>query len=182
MRKFAMTLWILTSMVSTAAAIDYPVAGNILRLEDPGNPDRRIFFFRTVKQPAINISTIQDPTVAGATLEVIGAGAGDGNTGPLFLPPENWDRLNNGGYYYRDHSAANGVSQVRIKPRNTVGGSLHMSGRTPNWGYLVTQAQGDIRVRLTIGTAVYCARFTNYHTNRSGLVFGKANPAPADCN
>ena len=178
--SLACLLWI--ASVGAAYAVDHPIAGNLIRLEDPPDIARRLFFFRTVKQAQINEATVPDPTVGGATLQVAGSGVGDGDTGILSLPAVNWGKLRNGGYYYRDHSAANGVSQVRLKPRSSVGGSLHIGGRTANWPYQVTQPQTDIRLKLTIGADVYCATFTDLQPNRDGIALGKKNPPPLSCN
>lgn len=179
-------IWIVIvalGLVSMAQAVDHPIALGILRLEDPqGHPAGRRFRFRIGKQPEINAATIPDPTVAGATLEVFGTGGGDGSSGVQFLPPTNWRALTNGGYYYRDHSAATGVSQIRIAPRGNSAGLLHMSGRTANWQYAVTQPQATVKIRLTIAGDVYCAEAVDLQPNRAGIVLAKGNPAPADCN
>jgi len=174
-------MWTLV-MASVAQAVDRPLGGNLIRIEDPPDVTRRLFFFRSLKQAQINEATVPDPTVAGATLEVTGLGAGDGSTGVLALPAENWTRMRNGGYYYRDHSAANGISQIRLKPRSSVGGSLHIGGRTANLSYEVNQPQTAILLKLTIAGDVYCARFTDFQPNRAGIVLGKKNPAPLTCN
>jgi hypothetical protein len=166
-----------------ALAIDHPLEGDRMRIQDPGNPDRRRFYFRAVKEAQITGMTIADPTLNGATVEVFGAGGGDGSSGAIFLPAANWRPLTAGnGYYYRDHSAAHGgITQVRIK-RRVVGGALIISARGANWPYVVTQAQTGVRVRLTIDARVYCALFTTMFPNRAGIVVSRNNPAPPACS
>lgn len=168
---------------TAASAIDHPLEGNRMRIQDPGDPARRHFLFRAVKEAQITAATIADPTVAGATVEVFGAGGGDGTSGVIFLPAANWRQLTAGnGYMYRDRSAAHGgITQVRIR-RRVGGGALIISARGPNWTYAVTQAQTDVRVRLTIDTRVYCALFTTMFPNRPRIVVGRGNPAPASCS
>jgi hypothetical protein len=183
MRK-RLTLFLLAALgAAPALAIDHPVEGDRMRIQDPGNPDRRRFYFRAVKEAQITGATIADPTVNGATVEVFGAGGGDGSSGAIFLPAANWRPLTAGnGYYYRDHSATHGgVTQVRIK-RRVVGGALIISARGANWPYVVTQPQTAVTVRLTIDTRIYCAQFTTMFPNRAGVVVGRNNAAPAACN
>jgi len=183
MVKMAWMAALLVAVAGAVQAVDYPLAVGVLRLEDPPTgPAGRRFRFRISKQAAIHAAAIPDPTVAGATLEVSGSGAGDGSSGVQILPAANWRALHNGGYYYRDHSASNGVSQVRIAPRGQVSGYVHMSGRSANWQYAVTQPQTAVRIRLTIGGDVYCAEATDLQPNRAGIAYAKANPAPAACN
>lgn len=182
MKRLAFALLLVLS-AAPAPAIDHPVEGDRMRIQDPGSTTRRRFYFRTVKEAQITGATIADPTVNGATVEVFGAGGGDGNSGVIFLPAANWRPLTAGnGYYYRDHSATHGgITQVRIK-RRVVGGALIISARGANWPFVVTQPQTDVRVRLTIDTRIYCALFTTMFPNRAGIVVGRNNPAPAACN
>jgi hypothetical protein len=183
--KMNRLLPILLFLISAApaAAVDHPVEGDRMRIQDPGDPSRRRFYFRAVKEAQITGATIADPTIAGATVEVFGAGAGDGNSGAIFLPAANWKPLIAGnGYYYRDHAASHGgITQVRIK-RRVVGGALIISARGSSWPYVVSQAQTGVKVRLTIDTRVYCTEFATMFPNRAGIVLGRNNPAPAACN
>lgn len=178
-------IWPVVAMLTVAtcvSAIDRPLHGGLVRIHDPGAPSQRHFFFRSVKQATIAAGTIPDPTVDGATLEINGSGGGDGNTGVLVLPAENWTALSNG-FYYRDRAASvGGISQVRIRPRSSIGGALHISARGPSWSFLLVQPQADLRLRLTIGSDVFCARFTDLQPNQAGRLQGKNNPAPLDCN
>ena len=174
----------LTLAVAGAAhAVDYPVKGNLLRFRDPGPFSKRRFAFRTVKATNVSIATIGDPIADGATLRVFGAGVGDGDTGVLVLPAANWVPLANGGYYYRDQAAlVGGVTQVRIRPRGPLGGSIHIAARGGNWSYSITQPQSAIRVQLTFGSDVYCALFSDLQPNLLTRIQAKNNPTPPDCN
>lgn len=165
-----------------ALAIDHPIEGDRMRIQDPADSARRRFYFRAVKEAQITAGTIGDPTVSGAMVEVFGSGSGDGSSGIINLPAGNWRPLKAGnGYYYRDHSAsAGGITQVRIK-RRVVGGALIISARGANWPYVVSQPQTNVAVRLTIGARVYCALFTTMFPNRAGIVVGRNNPAPPAC-
>jgi hypothetical protein len=174
---------LLALIAAPVTAIDHPIEGDRMRIQDPGDPARRHFYFRATKEAQITGPTIADPTIAGATVEVFGAGGGDGSSGVINLPAANWRPLKSGnGYYYRDYSASvGGVRQLRIK-RGSLGGALILSARGANWPYLVTQPQTNVTVRVTIDTRVYCTLFTTMFPNRAGIVVGRGNPAPPACN
>ncbi len=166
-------------------AIDHPLEGDKLRVRE-ASPERRTFFFRAGHELQLIPGNIADPTIAGATLRVFGDGAGDGDSGILFLPPENWRPMGkpagSKGYYYLDRTAAVGVNKVRIMQCENTGGSLKISARGSAWPYSVTQPQGTIRVQLTIADRTYCARLSDLQPNAPGKIVGKKNPAPPDCN
>lgn len=166
-----------------AFAGDHPVNADRLRILDKATGNsKRFFYFRAEKEANVNLTTIADPTIAGATLEVFGTGAGDGTSGALTLPAENWRKLTGSlGYYYRDHAAVNGASQIWLK-RGGQGGLVWITARGPAWTYQVTQPQTAVVVRLTVGGERYCAKFTDMQANRPGIVFAKKNGIVADCN
>lgn len=176
---------LLVSLGSAGFAVDHPLEGDKMRVRE-ANPTRRTFFFRAGHEPELIPGNIGDPTVAGATLRVFGDGAGDGDSGILFLPAENWRPMGkpagSKGYYYLDRTAAVGVNKVRIMQCENTGGSLKISARGANWPFTVTQPQGTIRVQLTIEDHVYCARLSDLQPNAPGKLVGKKNPAPPDCN
>ena len=74
---------------------------------------------------------LDDPTAVGATLEVEGATAGDGDTGVLALDAARWTGLGNPpgarGYRYLDRDRTTGVKKVILKSGNA-GGTLAISG------------------------------------------------------
>lgn len=168
-----------------AFAADHPVAADKLRILSPASSGKAWFYFRAVKENNVTLGTIADPTTGGATFEVFGSGVGDGSSGLLTLPAENWQAkgtpAGSMGYYYRDHDATHGVSQVRLQP-GAQGGTLWITARGPVWTYPLTQPQTDVFLRLTIGGERYCARFTDLRPNRVGAVVAKGNAIIADCN
>jgi len=176
---------LLCLLAPAALAIDHPIDGDKLRVSD-SNPERRSFLFRAGHESQIVAGNIGDPTVAGATLHVFGDGVGDGDSGVIVLPADRWRPLGNPagsrGYYYLDRTAEFGVKKVRLMPCETNGGSLKIAALGPNWPFVVTQPQGTVRVQLTIADRIYCARVANMQLNEAGKLFGKKNPAPADCN
>lgn len=174
------------AIVGEAVAADLPIKGGIMRLQER-EPARRRFFFRSAKQSNINLGTIGDPSLTGATLEVFGSGAGDGNTGVINLPPQFWRPLGNpagtGGYLLFDRDGTNaGVKRVLLKPRGGVGGLLLIVGRGLNWPYVLGQPQGDITLRFTVGADVFCAFLPYQETNnRPTKILRKNAPPPPGC-
>src|SRR5207244_2955322 len=71
-------------------AADHPIGGDRLLLTDPPNAARRVVRFRAARDPAIDPHVAGDPRSVGATLEVTGAGPGDGATGTISLDAERW--------------------------------------------------------------------------------------------
>jgi cysteine-rich repeat protein len=182
-RTVLLALALLVPVVATAA--DRPVAGDALTLKDPVNVKGRAIKFKATKDPAIDPATGADPTEVGATLEVEGANPGDGHTGPISLPANLWRGLGNPagakGYKFTDRLRADGVKTLTLKP-GASGGTISLSGGGTDWVYAVTQAQGPVTVRLTIGADVYCARFTTFQRNQAGLVKAKGASAPESCS
>jgi cysteine-rich repeat protein len=172
-------------LASVSLAADRPVAGDRLTLKDPvGRPERRSVRFKAARDTAVDPLAGADPRVLGATLEIAGANAGDGNTGPITLAAGFWAGLGNPagskGYRFKDPLRTTGVKVVTLKSGGG-GGTLAISGGQSNWPYAITQAQGPIDLRLTLGTDVYCARFTTFDHNEPGRVRAKLAPAPPDC-
>jgi cysteine-rich repeat protein len=175
----------LSFVASTGQAADRPVAADRLTLKDPsGNPNGRSVRFRAAKDPAVDPASGADPRDVGATLEVMGANPGDGDTGPISLAPSLWTGLGNPagsrGYRFKDPSRADGIKTVTIKPGDA-GGSLTVQGGGAAWTYAITQAQGPIDFRLTIGDDVYCAEVATFNQNQPGKVTAAQAPAPPDC-
>lgn len=175
------------AIVGSAVAADFPIKGGIMRLQER-EPARRRFFFRSAKQVNISLATIGDPSVSGATLEVFGSGAGDGNTGVINLPPEFWRPLGNpagnSGYLLIDRDGTNdGVKRVLLKPRAGVGGVLLIVASGIDWPYALGQPQGDITLRFTVGGNVFCAFLPYQETNNlPKKILRKNAPPPPSCN
>jgi cysteine-rich repeat protein len=168
-----------------APAGDHPAEGDKLVIKDPGDASKRRFRFTVARDPAIDPAIGDDPTLVGASLEVTGAGAGDGSTGTLDLMASSWDGLGNPpgsrGYRFTDKAAAMGVKRVVFKSGGS-GGSLKVKGGGENFPYVVTQAQGGpVDVRFTIGADTFCSRFDAFVKNEPGRVKAKNAPAPGDC-
>jgi cysteine-rich repeat protein len=166
-----------------SAATDHPLAGDLLQLRD-ASATRRSVRFRAARDPAIGAAVAGDPRIAGATLTVVGRGAGDGASA-AFLPAAGWTGLGDPpgskGYRFRDAEETAGVRTVLLKP-GSAGGKLALGGGGAAWGYALASAQaGPVDVRLTIGTHVYCARFTEFRDNAAGKLGAKDAPAPAAC-
>ena len=172
-------------LTSLAAAADRPVAGDRLTLKDPaGRPESRSVRFKAGRDPGVDPVTGADPRIGGATLEVVGGNPGDGNTGGIDLPAGLWTGLGkpegSKGYRFKDALRTDGVKVVTLKTGSN-GGTLAISGGKSNWAYAITQPQGPIDVRLTVGPDVYCAQFTTFEQNEPGKVRAKLASAPPNC-
>ncbi|MCW5890915.1 MAG: PQQ-dependent sugar dehydrogenase [bacterium] len=182
MRTVLLALVLLVPVLASAA--ERPLAGDALTLKDPANVKGRAVKFKAAKDAAIDPASGDDPTQVGATLEVEGANPGDGAAGPITLPAALWRGLGKPagakGYKFTDRLRADGVKTLTLKP-GASGGTIALSGGGSDWSYAVTQAQGPIALRLTVGDDVYCARFTTFQRNQAGLVKAKGAPAPASC-
>ena len=177
---------LLVALAGAAVAADRPVEGDLLVLKDPaGRPAKRAIKFKATRDPAVDPASGADPRQVGATLEVIGSNPGDGGSGVITLPGASWVGLGrrdgSDGYRFKDRNRSLGVRTVTLKPGSR-GGRLAISGGGSGWPYGVTQAQGTIDLRLTVGSDVYCARFTTFEKNEPGKVKGKRAPVPASCN
>ena len=186
MRLLVRTLSLLVIFAATAGAADRPVGGDRLTLRDPeAGTQRRVVRFAATRDAAIDTAQSADPRVVGATLEVVGGNPGDGSSGIVTLPAGSWKGLGNPegsrGYRFSDPDRNSGIRSVKLRP-GARGGSLAIVGGGSDWPYAVTQAQGTIDVRLTLGGDVYCARFGTYQVNAVGKVKAKPASAPASCN
>ena len=117
-RAFHIAL-LLIGLAGRAAAADHVIAGDLLRLKDPANQAGRRFVFRAARDTGVG-STVGDPRVTGATLEVTGVGDGNGATGPIDLPAARWTGIGNPagskGYRYEDPTGtAGGVTRLVLK-------------------------------------------------------------------
>ena len=183
-RRSLLALALALALVSAALATDHPIAGDSLALKDPMSASDRKVRFKATHDAAIDPSQVGDPRALGATLEMAGTSPGDGATGPITLDPTLWTGLGrpagSRGYRYFDRSRSTGVRKVTFRS-STRGGGLTVSGGGSAWPYQITQAQGEIDVRFTIGTDVYCAAFVSFRRNEPGRVSVKDATAPPDC-
>jgi outer membrane protein assembly factor BamB len=169
-----------------ACAADLPVAGHQLRFEDrAGKPARRRLRFE-LRDAAVTVPAdagAADPTVAGATLEVLNPESGERVA--VSLPAAGWQRRPRG-YRYDDGSRALGpctraqIQDGRVKAK-CVGDGVAFTLDEP--------AQGALVVAFTLGTErVHCARFggvvvadAGTDGSRRGVFAARDAPAPATC-
>jgi hypothetical protein len=169
--------------VPPAAAADRPIAAGRLLLRDVTHPKGAKVRFSVEGEAALMPGNLGDPRVTGATLEIVGGAGGDGGSGVIPLRPAGWRALGGAvptGYEYADTIKPSGIRRVEVRTSPS-GGSLLVVGGSPAWPYRVTQPQGAIDIRLTIGDDVFCARLTSYAANGGGRVVGVDAPAPAQC-
>ena len=179
-----LALAVALALVGAARATDHPIAGDSLLLKDPMAVSDRKVRFKATHDAAIDPSQAGDPRALGATLEVVGTSPGDGATGPITLDPALWTGLGrpagSRGYRYFDRSRSTGVRKVAFRS-GARGGALMVSGGGSAWPYEIAQAQGEIEVRFTLGTDVYCAALVSFRRNQPGRVSAKGAIAPPDC-
>ncbi len=177
---------LLVALVATASlAADHPIEGDRLSLKDPPtNTARRRVTFTATRDFAIDPTGAADPRNVGATIEFLGENPGDGATGPIVLDPSFWVGVGrppgSRGYKYLDFNVSTGIRKVVFKA-GSKGGSVTVGGRGSAWPYQVTQPQGPISVRFTVGGDVYCAEFTAFTRNQVGKVTAKKAPPPVSC-
>jgi cysteine-rich repeat protein len=181
---FVSSLAALVLLGHGAGAADHPVGGDLLRLVDPQDVTYRSVRFRARRDAAVAPSTANDPRLVPATLEITGTGPGDGTSGVIPLPVGLWTALGtppgSKGYRYLDVTVTDGVKKVVFRS-GALGGTLAVRGRGAAWPYAITQPQGTIDLRFTVGAEVYCASFTTFAVNEAGRVVARDAPPPADC-
>jgi cysteine-rich repeat protein len=160
-------------------AADHPVGGKKLLLRDGSGPTARKVKFRAAPDPALDPSLV-DPPTTGATLDVFGAGPGDGASGTIVLPPQLWTGIGtpagSKGWRYLDPLVGTGVKKVVFKA-----GALVIAGGRAGWPYAVTQPQAAVALRFGSAGEVWCAAFADFAVNQPGKVLGRDAPAPPTC-
>ena len=168
----------------TAPATEHPVGGDVLKLRDPATASGRRAQFRASQDSAIAPGVAVDPRSLGATVEITGTGPGDGASGSIDLAPAMWTGLGkpkgSKGYVFSNRAGTNGVRKIAFKSGKR-GGTLAVTAKGATWPYAVTQPQGPISVRFTVGSEVYCARFTTFEQNIAGRVTARNAAPPANC-
>lgn len=175
---------VLLLLSGVAAAADRPIPTDRLLVRDVDHPNGAKLRFNASAVPALAPGALDDPRSGGASLEIVGNGAGDGATGVIPLRPDLWRPLGSStsptGYEYVDPARTLGVKRIVV--RTGTPGSLLIVGGTAALPYLVTQPQaGAIDVRLTVGDDVYCARLTSLSANAPHRIAGSDAPAPGQC-
>ncbi|MBI3771068.1 MAG: PQQ-dependent sugar dehydrogenase [Deltaproteobacteria bacterium] len=184
-RSLRLTTLVLALVATSSFAVDHPIEGDRLGIADPpANAARRKVVFTATRDFAIDPTTVADPRSVGATLEISGENPGDGSSGVIALDPSLWTALGtppgSKGYRYLDFNSSTGVRKIVFKAGRK-GGNLGVGGRGSAWLYQVTQPQGSISARFTVGSDVYCAEFTTFQRNQPGKVSSKKAPPPASC-
>lgn len=177
------TVALLAALAAATAvsAADYPIAGDSLHLR-AATPQSRRLRFRAANEPNVVPGALASPpTVAGATLQVVGRSSGDGDTGLLALPAAGWRAVgtppNVKGYRFLDPAATAGIGKLLLR-----NGKMVIVGKGANLPYDLGHPQGGpVDVRLTVGADVLCARFSQFVHNDTGLLAGKNAAAPAGC-
>ena len=170
---------VLLLLSSVAGAAERPIPTDRLLLRDQTHPAGATLRFAAEGVTALTPGTVADPRATGATLEIVGSGSGDGASGVIPLPPALWSGTPTG-FEYVDPEHASGIRRIEVQT-GTPGGSVLIVGGGTGWPYRVTQPQGAIDVRLTIGGDVYCARPTSFADNAGGRVLARSHAAPAQC-
>jgi polyvinyl alcohol dehydrogenase (cytochrome) len=169
-----------------ACATDVPVAGRRLALKDaPGVPVRRSLRLGA-RDPAVVLDPgggPGDPTLVGATLQILNPVSGEGQE--IRLPAARWSPAN-GGYRYRDRDRESGPCTTVVLRPNAIRVRCKGDGLTMT---LDEPQQGALAAALHVGTDVtYCARFGGTVKRDAGSGAGSpgrftatAAPAPVAC-
>ena len=161
---------LLLLLTSVASAADRPIPADRLLLRDATHPNGAKLRFVADAVPALAPGVLDDPRVAGGSLEIVGSAVGDGATGVIPLRPELWTALgppgSPTGYRYLDPARGHGIRKIVVQAGSP--GSLLIVGGTSALPYRITQPQGAIDVRLTVGDDVYCARLASFAANAPG--------------
>jgi len=133
--------------------------------------------FVAARDAAVVPSAANDPRTVGASLVVVGAGAGDGSSGTISLDARFWRALGTKGFRYIDPTGgASGVTKVAFRR-----GLLAIAGGSSAWPYRIAGPQTAVDVRFTVGSDVYCTTFARFVRNRAHRVVARNAPAPATC-
>jgi hypothetical protein len=181
-RRRALAL-VLVFTGSFAAAADRPIGARKLLLRDGADTAARKIKFKAASEAALTPGLV-DPTASGATLQVFGAGPGDGATGVITLPAAFWTGLGTPpgakGWRFLDPLVGTGVKKVVFRS-GAAGGTLVVSGGRGAWPYAVTQPQTAVELRFGSGGEAWCAHFSTFAVNQPGKVLGRNAAAPAGC-
>jgi len=181
--RMLLQIAVLLLLSGVAAAADRPIPTDRLLIRDAGHPSGAKLRFSASAVPALAPGALDDPRVRGASLEIVGNGAGDGATGVIPLRPDLWRPLGSPtaptGYEYVDPARTLGVKRIVVRTGSP--GNLLIVGGTSALPYAIAHPQGAIDVRLTIGDDVYCARLTSLSSNAAHRIVGGATPAAAQC-
>jgi len=160
------------------------IAGTALQLRDRPPPSGRKLVWRS-RGPGWAMPTAggaADPTLAGASLDVVNPGSGEHAV--LALPAAGWTAVGTPGapvYSFAGAKIGHPCTAVLVTPTK-----LKATCRGDSVGLSLDEpAQSSVVVRLGLGdeaTAVrYCAAFGGVQRDQPGLFRAKAAPPPATC-
>lgn len=173
------------------------IAARTLRITDdpaiPGNDQKKRLVFISRGPPgepgSVSIpawGSENDPSLAGAQLQIYRVGSAPSGVATLPLPAAGWQRTGKSskqGYRYKDKSQAHGpIRKVILKD-----GLLKIVGKGAGGYSLVNAPQGELAVRLLVGEnksicAAVPARAPAEALDTSSRFLGiKNTPAPATC-
>ena len=177
-------LLLVPGLVGPAAAddLEHPLAHSRLSLVDGTKPRQRRIRFKARFAAG---ATMDNPSLAGSTIRVRGAGPTDGDSGTIELSGSRWRALlrrsGRVGYRYDDPSAAaGGIRRVMLR-RTRQGGVLAITGGQANWHYAIGGAQGEITLTFTIGKGRWCTAFESFLENGPHRVRAERDAAPPSC-
>jgi outer membrane protein assembly factor BamB len=135
-----------------------PISGRALRLLDRADdPARRKLKLSSADRRALlfDAGGLGDPTVSGATLEILNPNTGE--SASVALPASQWATRGSRGFVYRDASRAAGPCRsVSLRAGRKLGASCFGQ----RIGFTLDEpAQDVLVVRLSIGPAQYCMSF-----------------------
>ena len=124
-----------------------------------------------------------DPSITGATLEVLGDQVLGADGPPVPLPAENWRALGDPpgsrGFRYFDASGRFGVRRAALRFGNMAAFSLVGGG--PAWPYRTVGTPTTVLVRLSVGGDVFCTTFGTFRRAPRGAMVAGHNPPPGSC-
>lgn len=163
------------SIASSAGAADTGIAGQKIILKVKGSTQKLVFSSNDPLVPFPPIGSADDPSLAGATIDIITPG----QTGSLGLPRG----MGNPGWRTKDaavdsYTYKNGaVRSLTLKQGRT----LKITGK--NVPIALTAPLGSVAVRLTMGDTRACALFdpSTVVVDAAGNFTARSSSAPADC-
>jgi cysteine-rich repeat protein len=165
--------------VSAVQATEVPLFGTKISVSDKaGAPEKRKLAWAAT-DPSVSIAGI-DPTVSGATLEVVNPNLGSLQRAAFPLPAVGWTTAGNpvNTYKYKDKGVFGPVTKVAVKN----GKSIKAGGKGATLTFSLGPAQESVGVSLLVGTQRFCALFGGEVKKDDGAKFiAKKAPAPAAC-
>ena len=161
---------------------EHPLAHSKLALADGSKPEKRRVVFKARWQGRAELA---NPSFAGSTLRIAGAGASDGDSGLIQLDATKWHGLGtpagSGGYRYDDPAQTVGGIRTIMVQQTKRGGVFKVVGGSGNWRYTVAGPQSGVALTFTIGSARWCAAYKSFVRNAGRKVLARSKSAPASC-